>query len=157
MGSSLISEYRPRSFDEIVGQEHVTTTLRNALALDRVSHTYLFTGPTGTGKTAVARILAASLVCADRSSPEACGLCPECEAVFSGRSRDLRETDLVLGHHYDAVSALAENARYHPFSARATVLVLDSAEWLWGKGARPLLRLLDDPPAARAGSGSHRR
>ena len=114
----LARKYRPQTFAEVVGQEHITQTLRNALAAGRLHHGYLFVGVRGTGKTTVARILAKALNCQKKQGEEPCGVCPACAEIAAGSSLDVQEIDGASNTGVDDVRELRERARYMPSSGK---------------------------------------
>ncbi|MFO7947389.1 MAG: DNA polymerase III subunit gamma/tau [Armatimonadota bacterium] len=148
---SFSLKYRPRTFDEVVGQQHVSKTLKNALANDRVAQAYLFTGPRGTGKTSTARILAAALNCVEGPTPEPCGKCEMCQAIADDRAMDVKEIDAASNTRIDDIRDLQEAIKYPPQDGRYKVYILDEAHQIGGTGARTaaanaFLKTLEEPP-----------
>jgi DNA polymerase-3 subunit gamma/tau len=147
---SLYRKYRPKTFGEIVGQEHVVTTLRNALRLNRLSHAYLFAGPRGTGKTTVARLLARYLSCTEGEPfVEVCpqeNLCANCAAILKGNHPDLFELDAASNRGIDEVRQLRENARVAPIQSSFKMYILDEVHMLTKDAANALLKTLEEPP-----------
>jgi len=139
-------KYRPRTFDEIVGQDHVATTLRNAVAGGRVAHGYLFAGPRGTGKTSTARVLAKALACERGPTPEPCCECAMCLAIDSGRALDLIEIDAASNRGIDEIRSLREGVAYAPTNARIKFYILDEAHMLTDAASNAFLKTLEEPP-----------
>ncbi len=142
----LARKWRPQTFQEIVGQEHVTTTLANALARDRVAHAYLFTGPRGCGKTTMARLMAKALNCDQGPTATPCGECPSCESIAAGNFLDVLEIDAASNTGVDNIRELRENAQYQPSAGKKRVFIVDEVHML-SKGAfNALLKILEEPP-----------
>ncbi len=146
MAAALYNRYRPRTFAEVVGQEHVTDALTAALASGRTHHAYLFSGPRGCGKTSSARILAASLNCVDGPTPTPCGVCEQCTAIRSGSSIDVVEIDAASHGGVDDARDLRERALYVPASGRFRVFVIDEAHQVSRDGFNALLKIVEEPP-----------
>ncbi len=143
----LARKYRPQTFEEVVGQEGVTTTLRNAIASGRVAHAYLFSGPRGVGKTTTARILAKALNCEQGPTPAPCGTCRFCTAIASGDDMDVIEIDAASNTSVDDVRALRDNVRYAPAHARFKVYIVDEVHMLSRSAFNAFLKTLEEPPA----------
>src|SRR5438034_8319272 len=142
----LYLRWRPQRFEEIVGQEHVTRTLRNAVKLGRPSHAYLFTGPRGTGKTSVARILYRAANCDNLQDGDPCNTCALCTAALEGRALDLVEIDAASNRGIDDIRDLRDKVAYHPGEGRYRVYIIDEAHELTPQAWDALLKTLEEPP-----------
>jgi DNA polymerase-3 subunit gamma/tau len=145
-GPSLYRRHRPRTFAEVVGQEHVVRTLTNAVALDRVHHAYLFVGSRGTGKTSMAKILAACLNCVHGPTVEPCGVCDSCVSIASASSLDVIEMDAASSNSVDDIRALRDSVAYAPVSGRQKIYILDEAHMLSTAAWNAFLKTLEEPP-----------
>ncbi len=143
---ALYRRWRAQTFGEIVGQEAVVETLRNAVRADRVSHAVLFVGPRGTGKTSLARILAKALNCTDLQDGDACDRCPSCVSIREGTTLDLIEIDAASNRGIDAVRDLRERLPYPPGQLRRKVYILDEAHQITKDAWNALLKSLEEPP-----------
>ncbi len=143
---SLYRKYRPRTFDEVVGQEHVTRTLANAITEDRLHHAYLFTGQRGTGKTSTARILAAAVNCEQGPTTEPCGECEQCTSIIAGRNVDVIELDMASHGGVDDARELRDRAVFAPASARKKVYILDEVHMASTAAFNALLKVVEEPP-----------
>ena len=143
----LARKYRPQTFDEVVGQESVATTLRNAIGSGRVAHAYLFSGPRGVGKTTTARILAKALNCADGPTASPCGVCDFCTSIAHGDDIDVIEIDAASNTSVDDVRALRDNVRFAPARARFKVYIVDEVHMLSRSAFNAFLKTLEEPPA----------
>jgi len=146
MAQALYRKWRSRTFDEVVGQEHVTTTLRNALRDGRVAHAYLFTGPRGTGKTSTARILAKALNCTAPEEERPCGVCPTCVAISEGRMLDLIEIDAASNNSVDDIRELREKVGFRPSEGGYKIYIIDEVHMLSKSAFNALLKTLEEPP-----------
>jgi len=142
----LARRYRSSTFDEVVGQEPITRTLKNAIAAGRVAHAYLFCGTRGVGKTTVARILARALNCEKGPTPEPCGTCDICRAVHRGDDVDVLEIDGASNNLVDDVRVLRDNAYYRPARARYKIYYIDEVHMLSRSAFNALLKTLEEPP-----------
>ena len=142
----LARKHRPQQFEDVVGQEHVTRTLRNAVRNDRIGSGYLFCGPRGTGKTTCARLLAKALNCANGPTPDPCGECPNCIEITKGSSLDVLEIDAASNTGVDDVRTLRENVRYLPTSGNKRIYIIDEVHRLSGAAFDALLKTLEEPP-----------
>ncbi|MBZ5715453.1 DNA polymerase III subunit gamma/tau [Nannocystis pusilla] len=142
----LARKYRPQRFADLVGQEHVTRTLANAIAHDRVHHAYLFCGARGLGKTTAARLLAKCLVCVKGPTIDPCNVCSECVAVTEGRSVDVIEIDGASNNRVEDVRNIREQVRYLPQTARRKIYIIDEVHMLTGSAFNALLKTLEEPP-----------
>ncbi len=140
-------KYRPQTFSELVGQEHVVRTITNAIDSDRVSHAYLFCGPRGSGKTTVARLLAKSVNCTGRKDFEPCGKCPSCLDVAKGSAVDLIEIDAASHRGIDEIRELKEGVKYAPSGSRKKVYIIDESHQLTKEAANALLKILEEAPS----------
>jgi DNA polymerase-3 subunit gamma/tau len=143
---SLYRKYRPQTFDEILGQEHVSTTLANAISEDRVAHAYLFTGPRGTGKTSTARILAKALNCVHGPTPTPCGKCPSCVAIAEGSSLDVIELDAASHSGVDDTRDILAGVALATAGSNKKVYVIDEVHMLTTPSFNALLKTLEEPP-----------
>ena len=144
----LARKYRPQKFFEVIGQEHVTRTLQNAIEQGRTAHGYIFSGHRGIGKTTVARILAAALNCRskDHPVPEPCGVCESCVEIRAGNSVDVIEIDAATNRGIDEIRELREAARYRPARDRFKIYILDEAHQITDAAFNALLKTLEEPP-----------
>jgi DNA polymerase-3 subunit gamma/tau len=143
---ALYLRWRPRTFGDVVSQESVTRTLKNAIIRGTVAHAYLLCGPRGTGKTSLARILYRALNCERPVDGEPCGECPSCEAADAGRAMDLIEIDAASNRGIDDIRSLRERARFAPADARTKVYIVDEAHQLTGPAWDAFLKTLEEPP-----------
>jgi DNA polymerase-3 subunit gamma/tau len=145
--TSLYRRHRPRTFADVVGQEHVVRTLRNAVSSGNVHHAYLFVGSRGTGKTSMAKILAACLNCDRGPTVEPCGKCDSCVAIASATSLDVIEMDAASSNSVDDIRDLREKVAYAPVSGKHKVYILDEAHMLSPQAWNAFLKTLEEPPA----------
>jgi len=144
----LARKYRPQKFSEVIGQEHVTRTLTNAIEQGRIAHGYIFSGHRGIGKTTVARILAMALNCrsADHPVAEPCGVCESCTEIRAGNAVDVIEIDAATNRGIDEIRELREAARYRPARDRFKIYILDEAHQITDAAFNALLKILEEPP-----------
>jgi len=142
----LYRKYRPKSFSEIVGQDHVKKVLTNALKMGRVAHAYIFAGPRGTGKTTTARILAKSLNCESRKDAEPCNRCQSCLAIDEGAFMDVVELDAASNRGIDEIRRIREAAGYRPIEGKYKVYIIDEVHMLTKEAFNALLKTLEEPP-----------
>jgi len=140
-------KWRPQDFDEIVGQEHITTTLKNAILMDRLHHAYLFTGPRGIGKTSTARIFAKALNCEKGTSAKPCNACSACKEITSGSSMDVLEIDGASNRGIDEIRNLRETVKFSPSKGRFKIYIIDEVHMLTTEAFNALLKTLEEPPA----------
>ena len=142
----IARKWRPQTFQDVVGQQHVTETLKNAILNNRVAHAYIFSGARGVGKTTAARILAKALNCVKGPTPEPCGVCDSCREIAAGTSLDVIEIDAASNRGIDQIRELREMVRYAPAASRTKVVILDEAHMLTGEASNALLKTLEEPP-----------
>src|SRR5207248_3143903 len=143
----IARKYRPQRFEDVVGQEHVTQTLSNAIAQKRIAHAYLFCGPRGTGKTTIARIFAKCLNCVDGPKVDFDDKDPRCQEITEGRSLDVLEIDGASNNGVEQVRELRETCKYAPASSRFKIYIIDEVHMLSTAAFNALLKTLEEPPA----------
>ncbi len=143
---SLYRKYRSSTFDDLVGQSHITTTLKNAIERGRISHAYLFSGPRGTGKTSTARILAKSLNCEKGPAPIPCNECENCTAISKDALFDVIEIDAASNRGIDDIRDLRDKVRMPPVQARYKIYIIDEVHMLTREASNALLKTLEEPP-----------
>jgi DNA polymerase-3 subunit gamma/tau len=139
-------KYRPQTFDDIVGQTHVSRTLKNAVEQNRLAHAYLFVGPRGVGKTSTARILAKALNCVKGPTVTPCGVCDNCKEIAAGNSLDVIEIDGASNNSVEDVRQLRDNVRYAPAKGRYKIYLIDEVHMLSSAAFNALLKTLEEPP-----------
>ena len=142
----IARKYRPQAFAELIGQEHVRTTLENAIAQQRIAHGYIFSGQRGTGKTTVARILARCLNCVHGPTMTPCGVCSSCVETAAGNAPDVIEIDAASNRGINEMRELRENVRYRPARDRYKVFIIDEAHQITNEAFNALLKTLEEPP-----------
>ena len=147
MYQALYRKWRPRTFDDVVGQEHITETLKQQVAGDRLSHAYLFTGTRGTGKTTCAKILARAVNCQQPENGNPCNKCPACLGIENGSILDVLELDAASNNGVDQVRALRDEAVYTPAAVRKRVYIVDEVHMLSTPAFNALLKILEEPPS----------
>jgi DNA polymerase-3 subunit gamma/tau len=144
----LARKWRPKKFNDVIGQEHITKTLVNSIEKNKVAHAYLFTGTRGVGKTTIARIFAKSLRCENRLEDfNPCGECNSCKSIDSSNSLDYVEIDGASNNSVDNIRELIENVNYLPSSGKYKVYVIDEVHMLSNSAFNALLKTLEEPPA----------
>lgn len=139
-------KYRPQTFDDLVGQSHVSQTLKNAVAQNRLAHAYLFVGPRGIGKTSTARILAKALNCVKGPTVTPCGVCDNCKEIAAGNSLDVIEIDGASNNSVEDVRELRDNVRYAPAKGKFKIYLIDEVHMLSSAAFNALLKTLEEPP-----------
>ena len=147
MYQALYRKWRPRTFDDVVGQAHITDTLKQQISAGRLSHAYLFTGTRGTGKTSCAKIMARAVNCQNPQDGNPCNACPACQGIESGAILDVLELDAASNNGVDQVRALRDEAVYTPAAVRKRVYIVDEVHMLSTPAFNALLKILEEPPA----------
>lgn len=143
---AIYRKYRPKNFNEVVGQTHITTTLKNQITNEQVSHAYLFCGTRGTGKTSIAKIFAQSINCENPSSGNACGICKTCVALSEVNNMDVLEIDAASNNRVDEIRELREKVKYPPVNGKYKVYIIDEVHMLTDSAFNALLKTLEEPP-----------
>ncbi|WP_456441076.1 DNA polymerase III subunit gamma/tau [Caldithrix abyssi] len=142
----IARRYRPQTFEEVIGQEHVSKTLANAIANGRIAHAYIFSGPRGVGKTTTARILAKAVNCEKGPTPTPCNTCPSCQAITKGNAMDVYEIDGASNRGIDEIRNLREKIRFAPSMGKYRVYIIDEVHMLTKEAFNALLKTLEEPP-----------
>ena len=144
---ALYRKYRPSSFSEVVGQEHITETLKNQLSSDKIFHAYLFTGTRGTGKTTCAKILAKAVNCLSPVNGDPCGKCEACLSLLNGENTDVAEIDAASNNGVDDIRSLRDQVNFAPASSKYRIYIIDEVHMLSDNAFNALLKTLEEPPA----------
>ncbi|WP_372633280.1 DNA polymerase III subunit gamma/tau, partial [Cohnella sp.] len=143
---ALYRAWRPQTFKDMVGQQHIVQTLQNAIREDRLSHAYLFSGPRGTGKTSAAKILAKAVNCEHGPSPEPCNSCSQCERITGGSVMDVVEIDAASNRGVEEIRDIRDKVKYSPTEVRRKVYIIDEVHMLTTEAFNALLKTLEEPP-----------
>lgn len=143
---ALYRKYRPTTFDEVIGQKHIVTSLKNQIVNDQISHAYLFTGTRGTGKTSIAKIFARAINCETPVNSSPCGNCNTCKALIDPSNLDIIEIDAASNNRVDEIRDLREKVKYPPVNGRYKVYIVDEVHMLTDSAFNALLKTLEEPP-----------
>lgn len=156
MHQALYRKYRPQTFDDVCGQEHITSVLKYEAANGRVSHAYLFCGSRGTGKTSCAKILAKAVNCENPHDGDPCGECAACRAIDSGAATDVIEMDAASNNGVDNIRELRDDIAYTPSMLKKRVYIIDEVHMLSVSAFNALLKTLEEPPSTLFSSSPQR-
>ncbi|MBN1040043.1 DNA polymerase III subunit gamma/tau [Clostridium botulinum] len=145
--TALYREWRPRTFNDVVGQEHITTTLKNEILNDRIAHAYLFCGTRGTGKTSTAKVMAKALNCFNIQDGEPCNECEMCKKINEGLSMDVTELDAASNNGIDRIRDIIDDTKYPPQEGKYKIYILDEVHMLSGGAVNAFLKTLEEPPS----------
>lgn len=145
--TALYRKFRPDNFEDVKGQDHIVTTLKNQIKANRIGHAYLFCGTRGTGKTTVAKILAKAVNCENQQDGSPCGECPSCRTIASGASMNVIEIDAASNNGVDNIRDIRENVQYPPTEGRYKVFIIDEVHMLSIGAFNALLKTLEEPPS----------
>ncbi|NFH91337.1 DNA polymerase III subunit gamma/tau [Clostridium botulinum] len=145
--TALYREWRPRTFNDVVGQEHITTTLKNEILNDRIAHAYLFCGTRGTGKTSTAKVMAKALNCFNLQNGEPCNECEMCKKINEGLSMDVTELDAASNNGIDRIRDIIDDTKYPPQEGKYKIYILDEVHMLSGGAVNAFLKTLEEPPS----------
>ena len=143
---ALYRKFRPSAFDEVKGQDHIVTTLKNQLEAGRIGHAYLFCGTRGTGKTSVAKLLAKAVNCEHPEDGNPCGVCESCREIQEGSSMNVMEIDAASNNGVDNIRDIKEQVQYSPASGKYKVFIIDEVHMLSMGAFNALLKTLEEPP-----------
>ena len=143
---ALYRKYRPQNFEQVIGQKHIVTSLKNQIINDQISHAYLFTGTRGTGKTSIAKIFARAINCENSKDGSPCGECATCKALLDPSSLDIIEIDAASNNRVDEIRDLREKVKYPPVNGRFKVYIVDEVHMLTDSAFNALLKTLEEPP-----------
>ncbi|EES47726.1 DNA polymerase III subunit gamma/tau [Clostridium botulinum] len=145
--TALYREWRPKTFNDVVGQEHITTTLKNEILNDRIAHAYLFCGTRGTGKTSTAKVMAKALNCFNLQNGEPCNECEMCKKINEGLSMDVTELDAASNNGIDRIRDIIDDTKYPPQEGKYKIYILDEVHMLSGGAVNAFLKTLEEPPS----------
>ena len=144
---ALYRKWRPRNFEDVVGQSHITETLQKAIDTDKVAHAYLFSGPRGTGKTSTAKIFARAMNCVHGPTSHPCNECEVCRHIMSGESLDVVEIDAASNRSIEDIRTLRETIKFMPAEGHKKIYIIDEVHMLTTEAFNALLKTLEEPPA----------